>query len=164
MRVRSFSLIEVLTALVVAASLLVLTGSIFSNLLNHRIRSEYTHDDIKIDVALQLLAADIENSIDILGRQSAVKITPLENGGFEFSFKKLFYVQEIVNVKILDVVWKFDTTKISRSLEAGLNPIVLVHSEYDMILTPIDIYAIRVDLETEAHSRSVVLWRQGKRL
>lgn len=162
MKVRAFSLIEVLTALVIAASLMTLSGSMFRNVLDHRVQSDATRNDIATELALQLLAADIDNSLGQLGLPSAVKIRQLQDRGFEFVFKKYGYAQGILNIQTFNILWRFDGTTITRSLTGGTDPVIIAKGNYDISLNRIDTRAIQLELTTKKRKRSIILWRQGQ--
>lgn len=162
MKVRAFSLIEVLTALIIAASLMTLSGSMFRHVLDHRVQSDAMRNEIATELALQLLAADIDNSLSQLGLPSAVKITQLQDKGFEFAFKKYGYAQGLVNIQTFNILWRFDGATITRSLTGGTDPAIIVKSKYDISLNLIDTRAIQLELTTEKRKHSIILWRQGQ--
>jgi len=158
---RAFSLLEILVALLVGASLMSVAGSLFGHVLDYRQHADATRSTIAHDMALQLLAADIDNSLAGLPTSPAIAITQLPQGGHRIALKKNTYAQGIVNIALRDIVWTLEPDKITRSVTGGTDPVIVATGTFRSDITPIQSVAYHLRLDTGADVKSVILWRKG---
>ncbi len=161
---RAFSLLEILVALLVGASLMSVSGSLFGHVLVHRQNSDETRTAIAQDIALQLLAADVDNSIAGLEPKPAIEVNQLPQGGHRIALKKNTYVQGIVNITLHDIVWTFEPDRITRSVTGGTNPVIMAMGAFRSKITPIKKQAYHLRLDTQTGIKSIILWRKGGKL
>ena len=161
---RAFSLLEILVALLIGASLMSVAGSLFGHVLDYRQHSDTTRAAIAQDIALQLLAADIDNSIAGLPPRPAIEITQTTQGGHRIALKKNTYAQGIVNIAIRDIVWTIEPDRITRSVTGGTNPMIIATGAFRSEITPIKTQAYHLKLHTQTGIKSVILWRKGGNL
>ena len=158
---RAFSLLEILVALLVGASLMSVAGSLIGHVLDYRQHADATRSTIAHDMALQLLAADIDNSLAGLPTSPAIAITQLPQGGHRIALKKNTYAQGIVNIALRDIVWTLEPDKITRSVTGGTDPVIVATGTFRSDITPIQSVAYHLRLDTGADVKSVILWRKG---
>ena len=158
---RAFSLLEILVALLVGASLMSVAGSLIGHVLDYRQHADATRSTIAHDMALQLLAADIDNSLAGLPTSPAIAITQLPQGGHRIALKKNTYAQGIVNIALRDIVWTLEPDKITRSVTGGTDPVIVATGTFRSDITPIRSVAYHLRLDTGADVKSVILWRKG---
>lgn len=161
---RAFSLLEILVALLVGASLMSVAGSLIGHVLDYRQHADATRSTIAHDMALQLLAADIDNSLAGLPPSPAIAITQLPQGGHRIALKKNTYAQGIVNIALRDIVWTLEPDKITRSVTGGTDPVIVATGTFRSDITPIQTVAYHLRLDSGADVKSVILWRKGGRL
>jgi len=161
---RAFSLLEILVALLVGASLMSVAGSLIGHVLDYRQHADATRSTIAHDMALQLLAADIDNSLAGLPTSPAIAITQLPQGGHRIALKKNTYAQGIVNIALRDIVWTLEPDKITRSVTGGTDPVIVATGTFRSDITPIQTVAYHLRLDSGADFKSVILWRKGGRL
>lgn len=161
MKIEGFSLVEIIVAVTILAIVSTTYGSLFVSFLDHRQRSDWIHSELSVELALQFLASDIENSLSGVGNKPAINITSLPGGGLEFTLRKYAFTDSDVNIQGLDVRWVFDGKSISRSVNDWDDPIVIADISFSTNLLPVGKSFYRLDVEAEERIFSIFLWRRA---
>ena len=160
MTLRAFSLLEVLVALIISASLLLISGNLFDSMFDHRRQAESIRYKIAIETALQLLAADIEHSAQGITQDTSIRIENTPVGGYNISFKKSAFAQGSINLQHLTIVWSLSPQRITRSVTGGSDPMVLVEGDFDLSLKGVASDMYYLNIADEDLEWSIALWRE----
>ena len=137
-RILGFTLLEVLVAIAVAAMVISISSSLFSNLIIIRASASEQNLSLKYELFLRLLRSDLETTTKNTDGNKNVKINLVKTNEIQIILTKPIVIPDTRMIKLVNVNWKFSDTEVLRQISSDLYPLKIVSTNMKHTLEEIN--------------------------
>ena len=137
-RILGFTLLEVLVAIAVAAMVISISSSLFSNLISIRASASEQNLSLKYELFLRLLRSDLETTTKNTDGNKNVKINLVNTNEIQIILTKPIVIPDTRMIKLVNVNWKFSDTEVLRQISSDLYPLKIVSTNMKHTLEEIN--------------------------
>ena len=137
-RILGFTLLEVLVAIAVAAMVISISSSLFSNLISIRASASEQNLSLKYELFLRLLRSDLETTTKNTDGNKNVKINLVKTNEIQIILTKPIIIPDTRMIKLVNVNWKFSDTEVLRQISSDLYPLKIVSTNMKHTLEEIN--------------------------
>ena len=137
-RILGFTLLEVLVAIAVAAMVISISSSLFSNLISIRASASEQNLSLKYELFLRLLRSDLETTTKNTDGNKNVKINLVKTNEIQIILTKPIVIPDTRMIKLVNVNWNFSDTEVLRQISSDLYPLKIVSTNMKHTLEEIN--------------------------
>jgi prepilin-type N-terminal cleavage/methylation domain-containing protein len=137
-RILGFTLLEVLVAIAVAAIVISISSSLFSNLISIRASASEQNLSLKYELFLRLLRSDLETTTKNTDGNKNVKINLVNTNEIQIILTKPIVIPDTRMIKLVNVNWKFSDSEVLRQISSDLYPLKIVSTNMKHTLEEIN--------------------------
>ena len=137
-RILGFTLLEVLVAIAVAAMVISISSSLFSNLIIIRASASEQNLSLKYELFLRLLRSDLETTTKNTDGNKNVKINLVKTNEIQIILTKPIVIPDTRMIKLVNVNWKLSDTEVLRQISSDLYPLKIVSTNMKHTLEEIN--------------------------
>ena len=137
-RILGFTLLEVLVAIAVAAMVISISSSLFSNLISIRASASEQNLSLKYELFLRLLRSDLETTTKNTDGNKNVKINLVNTNEIQIILTKPIVIPDTRMIKLVNVNWKLSDTEVLRQISSDLYPLKIVSTNMKHTLEEIN--------------------------
>ena len=137
-RILGFTLLEVLIAIAVAAMVISISSSLFSNLISIRASASEQNLSLKYELFLRLLRSDLETTTKNTDGNKNVKINLVNTNEIQIILTKPLVIPDTRMIKLVNVNWKLSDTEVLRQISSDLYPLKIVSTNMKHTLEEIN--------------------------
>ena len=137
-RILGFTLLEVLVAIAVAAMVISISSSLFSNLISIRASASEQNLSLKYELFLRLLRSDLETTTKNTDGNKNVKINLVKTNEIQIILTKPIVIPDNRMIKLVNVNWKLSDTEVLRQISSDLYPLKIVSTNMKHTLEEIN--------------------------
>jgi len=137
-RILGFTLLEVLVAIAVAAIVISISSSLFSNLISIRASASEQNLSLKYELFLRLLRSDLETTTKNTDGNKNIKINLVNTNEIQIILTKPIVIPDTRMIKLVNVNWKFSDSEVLRQISSDLYPLKIVSTNMKHTLEEIN--------------------------
>ena len=122
-KLKAFTLIEILVAMLVASFVILLTAELISYQGKSRSQFDDEQQMLAFEIALKTLRGDINASMKSADGRKNVSVVSDDNSSVKLDLNKLVYARGQQNIEIVTVSWVFSDISVTRSINNDLIPL-----------------------------------------
>ena len=157
MMVKAFTLIEILVSLLIAATIVTISGSLFPSVFDYLENADAADNRLSFERAAILLTSDVQGAIRPIGSEKKFELLFGKDEAWTISLIKPTYLTGSVNFQTMNVVWLFDGKYIKRFTDPREPPLILSSTPYKINFFPIGANAYQMYLRSDIKVVSIVI-------
>ena len=122
-KLKAFTLIEILVAMLVGSFVILLTTELISYQGKSRSQFDDEQQMLAFEIALKTLRGDINASMKSADGRKNVSVVSDDNSSVTLDLNKLVYARGQQNIEIVTVSWVFSDSSVTRSINNDLIPL-----------------------------------------
>ena len=122
-KLKAFTLIEILVAMLVGSFVILLTTELISYQGKSRSQFDDEQQMLAFEIALKTLRGDINASMKSADGRKNVSVVSDDNSSVTLDLNKLVYSRGQQNIEIVTVSWVFSDSSVTRSINNDLIPL-----------------------------------------
>ena len=122
-KLKAFTLIEILVAMLVASFVILLTAELISYQGKSRSQFDDEQQILAFEIALKILRGDINASMKSADGRKDVSLVSDDNSSVTLDLNKPVYSRGQQNIEIFTVSWVFSDSSVTRSINNDLVPL-----------------------------------------
>jgi len=122
-KLKAFTLIEILVAMLVGSLVILLTTELISYQGKSRSQFDDEQQMLAFEIALKTLRGDINASMKSADGRKNVSVVSDDNSSVKLDLNKLVYSRGQQNIEIVTVSWVFSDSLVTRSINNDLRPL-----------------------------------------
>ena len=122
-KLKAFTLIEILVAMLVASFVILLTAELISYQGKSRSQFDDEQQMLAFEIALKTLRGDINAAMKSADGRKNVSVVSDDNSSVKLDLNKLVYARGQQNIEIVTVSWVFSDISVTRSINNDLIPL-----------------------------------------
>ena len=122
-KLKAFTLIEILVAMLVGSLVILLTTELISYQGKSRSQFDDEQQMLAFEIALKTLRGDINASMKSADGRKNVSVVSDDNSSVTLDLNKLVYSRGQQNIEIVTVSWVFSDSSVTRSINNDLIPL-----------------------------------------
>ena len=122
-KLKAFTLIEILVAMLVGSFVILLTTELISYQGKSRSQFDDEQQILAFEIALKTLRGDINASMKSADGRKNVSVVSDDNSSVTLSLKKPVFSRGQQNIEIVKVSWVFSDSSVTRSINNDLIPL-----------------------------------------
>ena len=122
-KLKAFTLIEILVAMLVGSFVILLTTELISYQGKSRSQFDDEQQMLAFEIALKTLRGDINASMKSADGRKNVSVVSDDNSSVKLDLNKLVYARGQQNIEIVTVSWVFSDNSVTRSINDDAIPL-----------------------------------------